>query len=678
MALGNTRRRDYRCRSTLEETGMSRPVIMFRSTLVIALLATALAGCGGSEAPAPAAPPAAVAEASARPSRQYTIEEFVESTSIAGAFFAHDESRILFSSNKSGVWNVYSMPVAGGDWTQVTKSETDNTYAAATFPEDGRVLVTRDQGGNELSHLYVIEADGTEKDLTPGKDLRADFAGFAHDYAHFYVTTNERDPRFFDLYRYDTRSYARELVFRNDAGYDIGPVSNDDKWVALNKTNTTNDSDLFVADLRSGKATKVSDHQGQANFQGQDFSVDSAWLYYTANDVGEFAELRRVSLDDFRHESVQKADWDIQYSYFSRNGKYRVAAINEDGSTSISLYDGTTGAPIPLPKLPAGEIRGLSIARSEQRIAFYLNGDRQPNDLYVLEFGGEAKQLTRSLNPAIDPADLVDSTVVRFESFDKMSIPNILWKPHQASAQNPAPALVWVHGGPGGQTTRAHSAFIQYLANHGYVVLGINNRGSSGYGKTFFAADDGKHGREPLWDTIAAKKYLQSLDYVDDGRIGIIGGSYGGYMVLAALAFQPEEFAVGVDIFGVSNWLRTLESIPPYWESFRLALYQEIGNPETQRDFLIETSPLFHADKITRPLMVLQGANDPRVIKAESDDIVEAVKKNGVPVEYVIFDDEGHGFSKKANQISGYGKVREFLDAHLKNASPAPPAAPTP
>jgi dipeptidyl aminopeptidase/acylaminoacyl peptidase len=296
----------------------------------------------------------------------------------------------------------------------------------------------------------------------------------------------------------------------------------------------------------------------------------------------------------------------------------------------------------------------------------------QPNDLYVLEFGkAEPTRLTTSLSAKIDPADLVDSQVVRFKARDGMEIPNILWKPHQATAQNKAPALLLVHGGPGGQTTRAYNYAAQFLANNGYVILGINNRGSSGYGKTFFAADDGKHGREPLWDCVDGKKYLQTLDYVDPDRIGIMGGSYGGYMTLAALAFQPEEFKVGVDIFGVSNWVRTLESIPPYWESFREALYQEIGNPETQLDFLKETSPLFHADKINKPLIVLQGKNDPRVILPESDDIVAAVKKNNVPVEYVVFDDEGHGFTKKKNQIEGYGAVLKFLDTHLKGAPAA-------
>ncbi|MFN7550655.1 MAG: S9 family peptidase [Pseudomonadota bacterium] len=650
---------------------------VLRAALIAVLAAGGLVACGKSPPPAAQAPAAAPPPAAevVRPAKQYRIEDFVQSIGVAGSSFSADESKILFSSNKTGIWNAYHLPAGGGDWTAVTQSTTDNNYAVAYFPTDDRILITRDQGGNELNHLYVIEADGSEQDLTPGENLKADFAGFTPDGSAFYVTHNGRDPRFFDVYRYDAKTYEATRIFENTDGYEPGPVSDDGRWIALGKSNTTNDSDLFVAELATGKATKVSEHTGQAQFNAQAFSPDSQHLYYTANDAGEFAELRRVSLSTWAHEPVQKADWDIVFAYFSHKGKYRVVGINEDGSTKVRMYDAASGAEVPLPALPAGEVRGVNIARSENRMAFYLNGDRQPSDLYVLEFGGEPKQLTRSLNTAIDPADLVGSSVVRFKSFDGMEIPNILWKPHQATAQAKAPALVWVHGGPGGQTTRAHSFAIQYLANNGYVVLGINNRGSSGYGKTFFAADDGRHGREPLWDCIEAKEYLASLDYVDPNRIGIIGGSYGGYMVLAALAFKPGEFDVGVNIFGVSNWLRTLESIPPYWESFRQALYQEIGNPETQRDFLIETSPLFHADKINRPLMVLQGANDPRVIKPESDDIVAAVQKNNVPVEYVVFDDEGHGFTKKDNQIEAWGKVLAFLDTHLKNKPDAAAAA---
>jgi dipeptidyl aminopeptidase/acylaminoacyl peptidase len=331
------------------------------------------------------------------------------------------------------------------------------------------------------------------------------------------------------------------------------------------------------------------------------------------------------------------------------------------------MYETATNRLVPMPAIANGGITSITIARSEKKAALYVNGDRSPNNLYVLDLATQKlAKLTESLSPDIDAADLVDAQIVRFKARDGMTIPNILMKPHQASASSKAPALVLVHGGPGGQTTPAYNALSQYLVNHGYVILGINNRGSSGYGKTFFAADDKKHGHEPLFDCVDAKKYLQSLPYVDPSRIGIIGGSYGGYMVLAALAFQPQEFVVGVDLFGVANWIRTLESIPAWWDAQKKALYDELGDPVADRKLLEEVSPLLHADLIRKPLIVLQGANDPRVLKVESDEIVAGVKKNGVPVEYLVFPDEGHGFTKKKNQIEGYSAVLKFLDQHLK------------
>jgi dipeptidyl aminopeptidase/acylaminoacyl peptidase len=345
-----------------------------------------------------------------------------------------------------------------------------------------------------------------------------------------------------------------------------------------------------------------------------------------------------------------------------------VTAINEDARTKIKIYDQATGKTIDLPQLPDGVITGVTISPSEKLMAFYVNGDRSPNTLFVYNF--ETKQTMRvldSLNPEINADDLVESQVIRYKSFDGMEIPSILYKPKNASAQQKAPALLLIHGGPGGQTRVGYNPLTQYLVNHGYVILGVNNRGSSGYGKTFFTADDGKHGREPLWDCVEAKKHLATLGYVDEKKIGIMGGSYGGYMVLAALAFKPEEFAVGVDLFGVSNWVRTLSSIPPYWESFRKSLYKEIGNPETDLENLRAVSPLFHADKIVKPLIVLQGANDPRVIKPESDEIVENIKKRNGVVEYVLFDNEGHGFTKKANEIRAYKAILDFCDRYLKN-----------
>jgi dipeptidyl aminopeptidase/acylaminoacyl peptidase len=627
----------------------------------------------------------APAAKAARPQKQYTIEQFINTTSVSGGSFSADESRILFSSNKTGIWNAYISPVGGGEWTPITQSTTDSTYAVAFFPGDDRILFTRDQGGNELNHLYVLEPAGGGKgygeprDLTPGDKLKAQFAGWTPDGSAFYVQTNERDNRYFDVYRYDAKTYERTIFYKNEAGYIPAGVSNDGRWMALVKPNTTNDSDIYLWSKETGAATHLSKHEGQVNYRPSGFDPQSRHLYYLTDDGSEFTRVRRYVLAGGTHEDVQKADWDIVYTYFSFKGTYRVTGINEDGRIAISVIEAATGKAVPLPGLRDGSITGVNMSRSEKRMAFYVNGDRSPNNLYVHALGTNAvTRLSNSMNPEIDAADLVDTEVVRFKSFDGTSIPNILWKPHQATAQRKAPALVWVHGGPGGQTTKGYNAFVQYLVNHGYVVLGINNRGSSGYGKTFFAADDQKHGREPLWDCVAAKDYLKSLSYVDGDRIGIIGGSYGGYMVLAALAFKPDVFDAGVDIFGVSNWVRTLQNTPPWWAAQRTALFAEMGDPSTQLDMLKEISPVFHADKIRKPLIVLQGANDPRVVKAESDDIVAAVKKNNVPVEYVVFADEGHGFTKKKNQIEGYGAVLRFLDTHLKNKGGAKPTSSQP
>ena len=273
------------------------------------------------------------------------------------------------------------------------------------------------------------------------------------------------------------------------------------------------------------------------------------------------------------------------------------------------------------------------------------------------------------LNPEIDKDDLVSAEVIRYKSYDGTEIPAIYYVPKQASATNKVPALVWVHGGPGGQSRQNYFPLVQYLVNHGYAVLAVNNRGSSGYGKTFFHLDDQKHGEADLKDIVESKEWLAKQPQIDGDKIGIIGGSYGGYMVMAAMAFQPEEFDVGVNIFGVTNWLRTLKSIPPWWESFKDALYKEMGDPNTADSVrLHKISPLFHAQHVKKPLLVLQGAKDPRVLQAESDEIVAEVKKNGVPVEYVLFEDEGHGFVKKENEIEGYGKVLQFLDKYLKGS----------
>jgi dipeptidyl aminopeptidase/acylaminoacyl peptidase len=606
----------------------------------------------------------------AAPVKEYTIEQFMNTVRIGGSSFSSDEKSILFHNNKSGIFNVYSVPVSGGAATQLTNSTKESTFAVSYFPTDSRFLYSYDRGGNENSHIYLRELDGSERDLTPGEKVKANFLGWSHDRKSFFYSTNERDPRFFDLYEMPIDTLKGTLIYKDDTGFEISAISDDKKYIAFQKSGGSQaDSDIYLYNVATKEMKNITTHAGDVANGAETFDVNSKYLYYLTDAGSEFRYVARYDLATGKSEVVEKAPWDVSYTYFSRNGKYRVTAINEDARTKIKVYDTATGKLVTLPQLPNADITGVNISPSEKLMAFYLNGDRSPSNLYVYDFvSRKATKLTDSLNPEINQADLVDSTVIRYKSFDRVEVPSILYKPKNASATNKVPALLLVHGGPGGQTRVGYNVIAQYLANHGYVILGVNNRGSSGYGKSFFASDDGKHGREPLWDCVEAKKYLASLGYVDEKKIGIMGGSYGGYMVLAALAFKPEEFAVGVDLFGVSNWVRTLQSIPPYWESFRKSLYKEIGDPGKDLENLRAVSPLFHADKIVKPLIVLQGANDPRVIKPESDEIVENIKKRNGVVEYVLFDNEGHGFTKKANEIRAYKAILDFLDRYLKNA----------
>ena len=511
--------------------------------------------------------------------------------------------------------------------------------------------------------------DGTTKDLTPGDKLKAQFLGWAGDDRSFFASTNERDSRYFDLYDISADSFKRTLLFRNDSGFSLGPISRDRRFLAAVKTRTTSDADIYLVELKTGSAKIITAHTGDVNNRPTDFSPDGSSLLFLSDSGREFASVRRYDLTSGRTTSVYEQPWDVTGAAYSKGGRYLTVFVNEDARGVARILDAKRLTPVALKGMPTGLVRGVSISPNDSAFAFYATDGSVPNELYVSGFDGTPRHLTDALDQRIRRRDLVVPTVVRFKSYDGVVVPGVLYRPHQASAAAKAPAVVSVHGGPGGQSGVGYSALVQALVNHGYVVFEINNRGSSGYGKTFYAMDDRKHGEADLGDVVASKRMLIETGYVDSARIGILGGSYGGYMTLAALTLQPDAFKTGVDLFGISNWPRTLSNIPPWWGSFKDALYAELGDPKTDSVRLQRISPLFHADRIKAPLMVLQGANDPRVLKVESDEIVAAARRNGVPVEYVVFPDEGHGFVKKENEIAGYTKVIAFLDKYLKGST---------
>ena len=598
--------------------------------------------------------------------KQYSIEQFMDNEAIGGGSFSSDNSNLLVSSNRSGIYNVYTIPAKGGEMTGITASDSTSIFAESYFPNDDRMLFSADGNGDEIDHLFVRELDGTIKDITPSKDAKSSFYGWSKDDKHLYYGSNKRDPRFFDVYKLSIDDYSAEIIYQNNDGLNYSEMSNDENFFALSKTINTNDSDLFLYNVKTKEMTKINDNLS-AN-SAQDFSEDNSTFYYTTDDGGEFSYLMSYDLNSKDKNKVIEKSWDIMGSGFTSNGKYMVVYTNEDGKNAIEVLDSKTMTPIDLPDFDNKSITSIGFSDNEKWMRMYVGGSNSPSDLYTYNLETkEQYKLTKVLNDDIDIEDLVTAKVIRYKSFDGTEIPAIYYLPHQASIDQKVPALVWVHGGPGGQTRQNFSSLIQYMVNHGYAVLAVNNRGSSGYGKTFYKMDDKNHGEKDLQDCVEGKNWLAEQTEIDGNKIGIIGGSYGGYMTMAALTYTPEEFDVGVNLFGVTNWMRTLKSIPPYWESFREALYLELGDPFSADSIRLKRiSPLFHTDKVTKPLIVLQGSEDPRVLQVESDEIVAGVRKNNVPVEYVLFEDEGHGFVKKENQIEAYSRILKFLDIYLK------------
>ncbi|ANC53715.1 MAG: dipeptidyl aminopeptidase/acylaminoacyl peptidase [Brevundimonas sp.] len=628
--------------------------------LMAALPAAAMAQAATTAATSPATP-------------TYTAAQFFDTVSYGLGYggakaFSPDGKSVLIRSDKTGVFNAYALPIAGGDPVALTNSTTSAVNPVSYFPSDARILFTQDGGGDELSHLFVRTPDGAITDLTPGDKVKADFLSWSQDGKTFFVTSNARDASAFDVITYDATTYAHRTVFENTGGFSPAALSPDGRWLVLDKALTSANNDLYLVDLTTpGEPKLLTPHEGNVAYTAFDFTPDSKAVLIGTDQNGEFQQAIRRDLASGANTPLIQADWDVSFVFYSPSGRYRVSGLNADAKTELTLLDATTSQPVALTGLPDGDIGNVRFSEDEKTIAFTVSSDTSPADVFVADLTtGRATRLTHALNPAIDENALVEATIVRYPGEGGVMIPAVLYKPKGASAANPAPAIVLVHGGPGGQTRRGYSAMVQHLVNHGYAVLGANNRGSSGYGKTFFHLDDKKHGEADLRDIVAGGDWLRQQDWVADDQVAVMGGSYGGYITAAALAFHPDAFAAGVDIFGVTNWVRTLESIPPWWGAQRIALYDEMGDPATDAERHRRISPLFHTEGINKPLLVVQGENDPRVLKVESDELVAAVRANGVPVDYVVFPNEGHGFTRRDNRITAQDAYLTFLDKYVR------------
>jgi dipeptidyl aminopeptidase/acylaminoacyl peptidase len=597
--------------------------------------------------------------------QKYSIETLMSNNRSSGGYFSKDANKLLYASDKSGVFNLYEVDLSSLEETQVTNSVEESYFAVGYSPLTSEIIYRADKGGNENSHLHLIR-DGESIDLTPGENTKASFLGWTQDEKQMYFLSNARNPKYFDLHKLKMDDLSSKMIMENNEGYSYYPLSNNDKYLVMVKRPSRDIDLMYMLDLESNEKIEISNQE--SNFWGQGFDKNDENYYYSTNYDNEFLYLMSYNIKSGKRSLVYKTEWDVTRHFLTKNDKFSVITVNEDAQNKIIVRNNKDTSVVNFKGVENLNINSVSFSDDEKIVRINAGSSNSPGDIYTYDIESEVlNKITSNLNNNVNPSDLVNGEVIRYKSFDGLDIPSILYKPITASKRNKAPALVWVHGGPGGQSRIGYRALIQYLVNHGYAILAVNNRGSSGYGKTFYSLDDRNHGDKDLKDCVWGKKWLEEQDYIDPEKIGIIGGSYGGFMTMAAMTFEPDVFKVGVNIYGVTNWIRTLKSIPPYWEAARKQLYKEMGDPYSSDSIrLFNISPLFHAKNIKNPIMVLQGANDPRVLQIESDEIVDEARKAGVYVEYLLFDDAGHGFVKKDQQIKGNEKILTFLNNYLK------------
>ena len=360
--------------------------------------------------------------------KTYTIEQMMDNEAISGGSFSPDNFKILISSNRSGIYNMYTVPTGGGDMTPITQSDSASVFAISYFPNDERMLFRMDGNGDEIFHIYMRDTNGEHTDLTPAEGARATFYGWAEDDNSFFYTSNERNPRNDDVYELDLMTLQPTMVYENSAGYSIGSVSDNKEYLTLEKPINTNDSDLFIYSFADKKLKKINDRQS-AN-SSADFSPDNASLYYTTDDGEEFAYLMRYDIASGNKEKVLQKDWDIWGTSFTENGTYQITYINEDAKNAIEIRNVKTNENVALPSLEDMDISSVAFSDDEKLMRFYAGGSHTPSNLYVYDLATKKQtQLTDVLNNDINGHDLVKAEVIRYSSFDGVEIPAIYYKP---------------------------------------------------------------------------------------------------------------------------------------------------------------------------------------------------------------------------------------------------------
>ncbi|GAB6879198.1 S9 family peptidase [Halorubrum gandharaense] len=600
--------------------------------------------------------------------QQYDIERYLNARSAGGADIGPD-GRVSFLLDTTGTSQVWSLDEPQRWPDQHTFYEDRVTFVDSS-PERREAVFGMDEGGNERAQLYRLDYEtGQITNLTAMPEAKHRWGGWASDGERFAFASNRRDNSVFDVYVQDRDATGEEaeLVHEGDGWLSVAGWSPSDDRLIVHEAHSSFDHDLYTLDVESGDLYHHTPHEGDVRYGSPEWSPDGKFVYVVTDRDSDTLRLERIDLSTGNFTVVEDGgEWNVGgVSVHEESGRV-VFSRNVDGYTEMSageLSGPDDISPLPAPDLPKGVAGGVSWSSDGDRYALTATGSSDNANVHVVETTtGETERWTNAATAGIPRDTFIEPELVHYPTFDGREIPAFFSVPETPVPDDGYPVIVDIHGGPESQRRPSFSGVKQYFLNHGYAVFEPNVRGSSGYGKAYSGLDDVENRMDSVADIEAAVEWLHDHPEVDPDRIVAKGGSYGGFMVLAAMTEYPDLWAAGIDIVGIANFVTFLENTGDWRRALREAEY---GSLEEDREFLEEISPINTIDNIDAPLYVLHGANDPRVPVGEAEQIAEKAAEQGVPVEKLIFDDEGHGFAKLENRIEAYGSIVEFLDDHV-------------
>ncbi len=599
--------------------------------------------------------------------KKYHFQQFAATRLYTAAIaYSPDGQQIAHVNNATGQFNLWTVPSGGGMPRQLT-AYADNTVRSIAWRPDGQQIVfIADQNGDEQHQVYTIGGRGGWPEALTSKFDSQHLIGaevYSPDMKTLVYAANDINPMNMEIILRDAASGETRRPFPSGGAMYV-PInwSPDGRYLIAVKEVSNTDTDIFILDTQSGTITNATEHDGDVIFFPGSWTKDGAGFYIVSNSGREFNGLAYYRVADGQWDWVETPDHDIENVAVSKDGRVLIWIANEDGASVLYGRDLTSGQPIPMPKLPIGVIDNLDLNPDGTRAALIFTNSGEAANLYEIDLKtGAMIALGQSMIGGVDPDDMITPELIHYPTHDGRMIPAWLYRP---KGEGQFPVVLSIHGGPEAQERPRYNynGLYQYLLNRGFGILAPNIRGSTGYGITYQTLIHRDWGGAELGDIEHAAKYLQNLDWVDKNRIAVFGGSFGGFATLSAVTRLPDYWAVGVDLVGPANLITFVNSVPPHWRSM---MKTWVGDAEEDRDLLIERSPITYVDQIRVPLLVIQGAKDPRVNKAESDQMVERIRGNGGDVRYYVDENEGHGTTRRENAIKWYTMVTEYLEEYL-------------